>query len=170
MAGVKRWFLDRYFSYVEGQANKKREKIRELQAQSGMKKERVVRYDISEADVQIRGSPKHRVTAMVHADGRFERVPDVPNPDIVVRTDLPTVWGIATGRYVQTLRDGSKKVHEKFTVFDAVRIGKVEWEGTTSALQELMLLEKRILPEFIEALRLPPEAMAGGAPAGRQLS
>jgi len=155
--GIKRWFLERYFNHLERQANRRREKIRQLQTQSGMRRERVVRYEISEADVQVRGMAKHTFTAVVGAEGEFRRVADVPFPDIVVRTDFPTIWAIAKPphRYVQALRAGGKKVHENFTVFDAVRIGKIEWEGTSSALQELMLLDRRIIPEFIEAMRLP---------------
>lgn len=151
------WFLDRYVNHVVKEVNTKADKVRSMQTTSGRTKERIVRYEIYSGDLTLRHVPQkvYRITVRVTVDGRLQRLDDGVAPDVVVFMDLPAVWGIAKGRYNQRLQDGTTRVLEPFTVFDALRLGKVEWAGTSSTLQDLLLFERRVAPEFLAALRLP---------------
>lgn len=153
------WFIDRYVNHVVRGVNSRASKVRDLQATSGRKKERIVRYEIYSADLTLRHVKQdvYRITVRVTGDGRLERLDEDTAPDVIVLMDLPAVWGIAHNRYVQRMPDGSTRVVEPFTVFDALRLGKVEWAGTSSTLQDLLLFERRVGPEFLEALKLPKE-------------
>jgi hypothetical protein len=155
---VKRWFLDRYVGHLSKAVNEKAETVRALQRDSGLAKERIVRYEISEGDVTRRDVPQniYRYTFRVSGDGEFTQLPADTRPDVVVFTDLAAVWGVAQGRYLQAMPDGTKRLLSPFTIFDALRIGKVEWAGTSSALREMMLFERKVAPEFLSALKLPP--------------
>ena len=162
MAGAFRWFLDRYVSHVTSQVSKRSEKVRQMQAESGRTHERVVRYEILEADVNRRDIEQrvHIFAVRIGRDGSFTRLPDHTRPDVTVYTDLPTVWGVARGSYTLNFKDGTSRLLQPFTVFDAVRLGKVEWGGTSSTLSELMLFERKVAPEFLASLKLP--ALPGG--------
>jgi hypothetical protein len=153
----RKWFLDRYVAYLTARVNRDAEKVRKLQAESGMARERVVRYEVSEGDMARRNVEQtvYKFTFRVGRDGSFVRLPDETRPDVTVYTDVPAVWGIANDSYTLVLPDGTKRVYSPFTVFDAMRLGKVDWTGTSSALSEFMLFERKVAPEFLEALKLP---------------
>lgn len=151
------WFLDRYVGHLAKTVATNAEKVRKIQSESGLAEERIVRYEISEGDASRRDVPQkvHKYTFRVGKDATFVRLSDDTRPDVVVFTDLPTVWGVAKGRYNQKMPDGTTRLIQPFTIFDGLRLGKVEWAGTSSALRELMLFERKVAPEFLKSLRLP---------------
>lgn len=152
-----RRFVDLYVDHVVRTVNARSERVRELQRSSGRSSARIVRYEIYEGDVRRRDVPQnvYPFTVRVTADGRMERLPDGVRPDVTVYSDLATVKGIADGRRVEILRDGTRRTIEPFTVFDALRLDRVEWAGTSETLQDLLLFERRVAPEFLRALQLP---------------
>lgn len=151
------WFVDRYVNHVVRGVNSRASRVRDLQQTSGRTQARIVRYEIYSADLTLRHVKQdvYRVTVRVTPDGTLERLDDETVPDVIVLMDLPAVWGIARGRYTQRMPDGTTRTVTPFTIFDALRLGKVEWAGTTSTLQDLLLFERRVAPDFIEALKLP---------------
>lgn len=153
----RKWFVDRYVDHVVRTVNTKAEKVRALQATSGRTQARIVRYEIYAGDVRRRDVPQlvYPFTVRVTPDGRMERLPDGVRPDVTVYSDVATVKGIADGRAVELLRDGTKRVIEPFSVFDALRLDRVEWAGTSETLSDLLLFERKVAPEFLRALQLP---------------
>lgn len=151
------WFLDLYVNHVVRTVNARSEKVRSLQASSGRTQARVVRYEVYSGDVRRRDVVQQMwpFTVRVTPEGRMERLADGVRPDVTVYTDIATVKGIAAGRGVEILRDGSKRVIEPFTIFDALRLDRIEWAGTSQTLQDLLLFERKIAPEFLKALQLP---------------
>ena len=158
LASAKQWFINRYVEHMIASVNSNAERVRQLQSESGMARERVSRFEFFDGDVTLRArvpQKSYPLTLRIHRDGTVERLPNDTRPDVTVFTDIPTVYGIARGEYTMVLPSGARKPYPSFTVWDAVRLGKIEWTGASSALAELMLFEKRIGPEFLEAMRLP---------------
>lgn len=155
--GFVETFLNWYAAYAQRRVNKRADKVRAMQAESGKDKERVVRYRIFEADSRRRDVVQRliEIVIRVRRDGSVERLPKETEADVTVITDFPVVWGVYRGTYTQVLDGGGKIVHKDFTPFDAVRLGRVDWEGRSSALDSLMLLERRVLPELLDVFRAP---------------
>jgi hypothetical protein len=159
MVDLKKPFLDMYFRYVQGRANRRSDKVRQLQQESGRTDMQVIRIIVYNDDVRAsRAQQSAYMRTFRVRDGVLEYLDDRERPDAVILSDFPTIYGIANGRYVQVFPDGTRKVHENFGAFDALRLGKMECEGDQSVLSNLYLFERRVAPEILKEIRLPPPA------------
>ena len=149
--------VDAYVNHVVRQVNKRAAAVRGLQASSGRTQERIVRYEVYQGDVRRRdlAQPVYTFTVRVRRDGAMERLDGAVRPDVTVYTDVPTVVGLSRGRTNQILPDGTARVIQPFTVYDALRLDRIEWSGTSQTLQDLLLFERKVAPEFLRALELP---------------
>ncbi len=162
--GMKRWFADLYMEHVRKVALRNREHVREIQLESGRLAESVIRIDIFSHNVKDRGFTKQECWSyfMRVKDGEAERLPPMARCDVRVLTDVPTLWAFASGETRQTMGDGSVKVIRPYTPRDAQRMGRLETDGPTSALKNLFLVERKVLPELARELRLPEMPSADG--------
>lgn len=165
--GVKRWFVDLYIGHVQKVALRNREHVRDMQVETGRLDASVIRVDIFSQNVKDRGFTKQECwTYFVRVkDGAAERLPESDRWDVRILTDGPTLWAFARGETRQTMADGTVKVIRPFTPRDAQRMGRLETDGPTSALRNLFLVERKVLPELARELRLPELPNATVEPA-----
>ena len=158
LESFKRRFVDRYVDHLRARATKNADKVRELQAESSRLEEQVIRFDVFSDDVRQRGLVQQEVysyVVKVGRDGHIAVLPVSTRHDVRVMTDVPTLWGFSNGRIDLALAGGGRKRVDPFTPRDAVRLGLLETDGSGSALKNLFLLERRVLPTLADELKLP---------------
>ena len=154
----KRWFVDRYVAHVRARAAKHADKVREIQAEASRQEEQVIRFDVFSDDVRQRGLIQQEVYSYVVRVEKSGVIADLPlsTPfDVRVLTDVSTLWGFANGYTNITQQDGKRRRIDPFTPRDAIRLGLMETDGSGSALKNLYLLERRVLPQLADELKLP---------------
>jgi hypothetical protein len=85
-------------------------------------------------------------------NGSIVVVPNVENPDVTIVTDSRTLMAIARGEI--GMADGTVR---PFDGRLAVRSGMLEISGAKTGLNDLVLLEKFVLPEMKSILRVSEE-------------
>jgi hypothetical protein len=151
-------FADAYVRHVQKKAAQHADKVRELQAEASRTDEQTIRFDVFDQDVRQRGLIEQQVysyVVRVEKTGHLVVLPPATPHDVRVMTDVPTLWGFANSRMDLTLTDGGRKRIEPFTPRDAVRLGLLETDGSGSALRNLFLLERSVLPRLAGDLKLP---------------
>ncbi len=150
-------FMDWYAGRMQRKAQSSAEKIRTIQGDTGRTREQPLELVVYSMDVRHRNRIKQDAwvrTYRFRADGTTEVLAPGTGVDAIVMTDFPTVAGIARGKQDRVTRDGTVIHDIEFTVFDAVRLGHVVWEGNSTALRNLVLLQERIMPELARELRI----------------
>lgn len=149
-----RMFMDLYVDRLIYRSHKKAEKFRELQAAANRSGNHVMRYVIYE---NIK-TPVDRQTPLIYTvqvkDGVLVRVPNTVTPTVTVYTDMPVVYGLINDETKIYVGNGVQKTIAPFGVWDAVRLGRLRWEGEAAAMKDMFLFDKQVLPMIMEELRL----------------
>ncbi len=154
-------FVNWYAEHLQKKAQKKVDKIRQVQSETGRLAEQVIEIQIYGMDLRQRNRIQQEVWVRRYRflkDGTYQVLPVGPTrPDSRIYTDTPTLIGVAYGHQQSVKEDGSIVSREKFTVYDALRLGHIDYDGETTALRNLALLQKKILPELARELKLIPD-------------
>lgn len=155
-AHVVEWYAER----LQRKVQKKSVRIREIQAETGRTMEQVLEIHVYAMDVSQRDRVPQDVWIRRYRflrDGTYDIVPPGTRADCRIFTDLPTVTGIAMGHTNSVTREGAVIAREEFTVYDALRLGHIDYDGNATALRNLNLLQKKLLPEIARELKLIPD-------------
>ena len=152
-------FLGAYARFMEFSAKRKRDDIRKAQEETGRKYERITKFRIYSSDMRYRRNPNFRQSCVelvycLRGDGNIERMPPETPEDVLVVTDVPCVYGIATGAFEYTGADGRKIRREPFGPKEAFLLGRMESNGDVDAMLEVKVLMAKV-PDFSDLLRIP---------------
>ena len=148
-----RVIFDWYMDHLIARSKAKNAKFRELQMKANRTGAKVMRYVIFD-DIHNPEKTTDMITYTVRVvDGSLERLPDEVKPDVTIYTDVPTVYGIMNNRAV-IYPNGKEQVISPFGVWDGVRLGRIVWDGETTALKDLYLFDRNVLPLIEEQLRI----------------
>lgn len=149
-----RMFMDLYVDRLIYRSHRKADKFRTLQASANRSGDQVMRYVIYE-DIK---SPLDRQTPLIYTvqvkNGVLVRVPNTETPTVTVYTDMPAVYGLINDQTKIYVGNGVQKTISPFGIWDAVRLGRLRWEGETTAMKDMFLFDKQVLPMIMEELRL----------------
>lgn len=149
-----RVFMDWYVDRIIYRSRKKADRFRELQASAGRSGDGVMKYVIfDDMKLPLDGQTPLMYTVQVK-DGAVSRVPDSVAPTVTVYTDMPAVYGIINNETKIYVAGGRQQTISPFGIWDAVRLGRLKWEGETTALKDMFLFDKKVLPMIMDELRL----------------
>lgn len=147
---VKKAFLDRFIGSAHRKVSSERDTVRQLQIETGRTAERVIALLVYELSVKHRDVVKQsRFDYNVSIqDGEAVFLDGSPDADLVVRTDLPTILSLMRNELKVENPGSEPKVIKPFRPTDALRLGLLETEGRATALKDLMLLERTVIPRL----------------------
>jgi hypothetical protein len=164
VSGLMSGFVNWYAEHLQRKMEKKVDKIRQIQNETGRLQEQVLEIHVYSMDVRQKDRVPQQVWVRRYQflkNGSYRIIPlNSGRADCRIYTDTPTLIGVAYGYQEVAKPDGTVISRKKYTAYDALRLGHLTYDGEATALRNIALLQNKLLPEIARELKLVPDSTA----------